>query len=153
MINFFTQYEIPYFHPLVVHFPVAMLLAAVIFAALWAVRGHARWFTVYVSMHVIGTLGAIAAFRTGEALADDTEGVPIVEELVGTHELYGKITMIAAIIVSLILLYLVYARSKKHPWADSSIARYAMLILSIATALITILTAHLGGIMVWGIPL
>ena len=151
-MDFITQYDIPYFHPSVVHFPVAMLVTAVLFALLWVVRGKAHWLTVYVSMHVIGTLGAIAAFRTGEALEDDSEGVPIVEELIGTHELYGKITMILAIIVSVFLSYLLYSRSKKQPWADGKAVRLAILLLAISTAVMTGLTAHLGGIMVWGIP-
>ena len=151
-MDLLTQYDIPYFHPLVVHFPVAMLSAALVFALLWAIRGHARWLTVYVSMHFIGTLGAIAAFRTGEALKEDTEGVPIVEELVETHELYGKITMIIAICVSLILLYVLYSRSKKQPWSDGRSIRILIVILALCTAAITALAAHAGGIMVWGIP-
>ena len=151
-MDYITQYEIPYFHPVVVHFPVAMLVAATLFALLWSVRGHARWFTVYASMHFIGTIGAIAAFLTGETIEEDTEGVPIVEELVHTHELYGKISMILAICVSLVILYILYARSRNRQWVTGRGVRSGVLILAIITAITVGMTAHIGGIMVWGVP-
>ncbi len=128
------------------------MVTAVLFAVLWAFRDNVRWLSIYVSMHFIGTVGAIAAFLTGETLEEDTEGVPIVDELVGTHELYGKITMILAIVVSLILVFILYSRSKDHTWAGSRSTRLGIAVLAICVAIITALTAHLGGIMVWGIP-
>lgn len=75
-------------HPLVVHFPVALLLVAPLLVGLGiVVRAHARGLTVAgVLLMALGTAGAWAAIWTGEAAADLVRhGAPAILDALERH--------------------------------------------------------------------
>ena len=152
-MDIFTDYEIPYFHPLLVHYPIALFTAAIIVCALWLFSSSGRWFIAYLSMQVLGTIGALAAYFTGEGIRDDTEDVPIVDLLVDRHEQWGKYTLILACVISVVSLAIAYFYRKRSNYDGIPVgARIAVSILALLLVLLTAYTAHLGGVMVWGIP-
>ena len=66
----------PNVHPLVVHFPIALLIAAVAVDLLgWALRRNTTLRHVATVLYVLGTLGAVAAYLTGRA-ASQTVWLP-----------------------------------------------------------------------------
>jgi uncharacterized membrane protein len=66
----------PNVHPLVVHFPIALLIAAVAVDMLgWALRRNTALRHVATVLYVLGTLGAVAAYLTGRA-ASQTVWLP-----------------------------------------------------------------------------
>ncbi|MCH8030961.1 MAG: hypothetical protein IIB09_03975, partial [Bacteroidetes bacterium] len=76
------QYDIPYLHPLVVHFPLVLLLLAGGAAVAYAIRGTAVWRRALLILLALGALAAFAAEQTGKALEESMEGMPILDELV-----------------------------------------------------------------------
>lgn len=115
-------------HPIVVHFPIACLLLAVIAETLVLLRG-AMWRPLIMFLVLIGTAASIAAVITGSWLAGDE--TPALER----HELLGWITLIGALVSSGLL------------WIHS---RWILRVALVATAIAAGIAGHLGGVMVYG---
>ena len=80
-----AQYEIPFLHPLAVHFPLVLLLLGAGAAAFYLVLGRAVWRQAGLVLFALGAVGAWAAGETGHDLYQAVEGDPIVEDVVGLH--------------------------------------------------------------------
>jgi len=149
-----ATYEIPILHPLVVHFPIALLTVGTAAVLIWAARPSTFWYRFGAMAYLGGALATVAAYFTGEDAEHFGEGVPIVEEVVETHETFAIVTLAIAVVT---LLALVLANPKAlssdeslpHPGTTT---RYSIALLAIATAILIAWTSHLGGIMVWGVP-
>jgi uncharacterized membrane protein len=76
----------PNVHPLVVHFPVALLSAAVVVDVVaWVLRRNASLRNGATLLYVLGTGGAIAAYLTGRA-ASQTIWLPgMAQAVIGEH--------------------------------------------------------------------
>ena len=149
------QYEIPVYHPLAVHFPVALILVAALAMAVWAARGTAFWRQCALGLYGLGLAGGIVAYKTGEVIRAHTEGTPIVEELVGLHEdaAFYTLLLTGALLLALAGLSLWQARRlplehrRPVPWW----ARLLLALAALAAAVLVAWTAHIGGTMVWGV--
>jgi uncharacterized membrane protein len=127
-------YIIKNLHFIVIHVPLSMLLFSFIFDLLARILKKQDWHTAGFLCLIVGTLGAIAAVLTGP----ENERDPIFH----THELYGKITMIVFILISLVRLYFQFLKKVE-------IGRMPVYLIAafIGIVLVTY-TGHLGGQMV-----
>ena len=150
------DYSIPYLHPLVVHFPLVLLLLAGGAAAAYAIRGTAVWRRALLILLALGALAAFAAERTGEALEESVEGTPIVEELAGFHHtaaLWTVRTSVLSLVVGIaVTIWWRRRRSSQSPTASSEPLwmRLALLVLAGISAALVAYTAHVGAVRVWG---
>lgn len=146
------DYTIPVLHPLVIHLPLAFLPASAVLLLGWLVRDRASWLLLGVWSQLVGTAGAAAAVRTGEAMADQSEGVPIVERLVPVHESWGEATAWAAVALTALLVatWIWNRRATDRPGVPLP-WRLALAVLGIAVASMALWTGHVGGVMVWGV--
>lgn len=164
-MDLLQQYEIPFLHPLVVHFPLVLLLLGAGTAMLYAVLGRGVWRRASLALLVLGTAGAWAAEQTGHTLYEAVEGEPIVEEVVGRHEASAEWTVLVsafgAFVFTGLSLLAVLRRPKPaegeespppRPPREPIWGRLLGLLPALAAAALVAWTAHLGGIMVWGIP-
>ena len=78
---------LPNLHPIVVHFPIALLPAAALvdlLSLLWprrrALRDTATW------LYLAGTVFALLAYASGRSGVDEMTLTPVVEPLVNAHE-------------------------------------------------------------------
>ena len=161
-----SQYEIPYLHPLAVHFPLVLLLLGAGAAVFYLVLGRAVWRQAGLVLFALGALGAWAASVTGEDLYPAVEGDPLVERVIETHHDAADATTLASAVAAGLFLIVSVARfrprrrktdegddapappSKREPlWG-----RLLVLLPALAAAALVAWTAHLGGIMVWGVP-
>ena len=147
-------YEIPILHPLIVHFPIAFLLAGTVAVLFWVANPSAFWYRCATLAYLIGCLAATAAYFTGEAAEDAAKDVPIVDEIVHIHETMAIFTLAAAVI-TLLTLVLVRPRllsGKTDEPPPGTAVRVVVACLAVAAAILVSLTSHLGGLMVWGVP-
>jgi uncharacterized membrane protein len=149
------DYEIPLLHPLVVHFPIALILAGTAAVVAWAVTPKAFWYRVGALALAAGAVASLAAYLTGEAAEDAAEDVPIVDEFVHLHEDLGLYTL-GVNVIALVALVLVQPGAlfggEEIARAPSALIRWAVGVLALASAVLVALTSHIGGIMVWGVP-
>ncbi len=170
-MDLIAQYEIPFLHPLLVHFPLVLLLLGAAAAGLYLVLGRAVWRQAGLVLFVLGTLGAWAAGETGHALHNAVEGDPIVEQVIERHQDGADWTLwtsaLAAFGFGLVSLSRVSMPRFRRKPADDDEAPAALAVVSRreplwgrllvvlpawAAAALVAWTAHLGGIMVWGVP-
>ncbi len=149
------QYEIPVWHPLVVHFPIALILVAALATVVWSVRGTSFWRRCALLLFTLGMGGAVFAYKTGEAMEEQSEGSPIVEELVGLHEDLALYTLVVTGVTLAALaglsLWLERRTTLEPAPQDPLAARLALALAALAAAVLVAWTAHVGGTMVWGV--
>lgn len=154
-MDLLTQYEIPYLHPLAVHFPLVLLLLAALAAAVYLARGTAVWRQAAMIFLALGAAGAYWAGETGETLEEASRGEPIVEAVVETHEQAAEWTLWAALgALALFAGASLWLRRLPEPTAvgkkDPVLLRAALAVVAAIPAGLVAYTSHLGGIMVWG---
>lgn len=87
-------------HPLIVHFPIALLLAAtLVYFIAWVARRE-EWSRAALWMLALGTLGALVAVRTGLSAAEGVMLAPSVREHILVHH---KHYMLAVMVLSVVL--------------------------------------------------
>ncbi|MFV1980342.1 MAG: DUF2231 domain-containing protein [Rhodothermia bacterium] len=150
------EYEIPLLHPLLVHFPIALILVGAAIVVAWAANPRPLWYRVSVLAFAGGAAAAVAAYLTGEAAEDAARDVPIVEEIVHIHENLAIYTL-AATIVTLVALVVTQPRllsgrdSGDQVSAPAPTIRWIVAAVALTAAVLVAWTSHLGGIMVWGV--
>ncbi len=146
--------QIPYWHPLVVHFPIALLIFGAGAAAMYAVVGRTFWRHVLLLAFAAGTVGAWAAVQTGETIYESVEGTPIVEELVEGHREMGEWALwTSAATVAVLCGVMVWNRrtGRGASARDPVAVRLVVLALALTAAVFVARSGHLGGTMVWGV--
>ncbi len=81
-------------HPIIVHFPIALLLIAPILIVLGMIfhkNGRAFMISAFVLM-LIGTIAAFVAVATGEAAGELADRMPNVESILENHEELAETT-------------------------------------------------------------
>lgn len=129
-------------HPAVVHFPVALLVAAALAEVIDAIRGGEQFAITTRFCLRIAALGAIAAAVTGWINAADKTFLEEVVVIVQRHRWLG----VAVAVLSVMLLIVEWQVCKRQSKAGRLVFR---IILIVTTVLVSI-TGHLGGKLVYG---
>jgi hypothetical protein len=119
----------------------------------YAVAGTLRWRRVLLTLLVAGAATTWLARWTGGELADAVEGEPQVEDLIGSHAGAARWTFWTALLGAMAALA-VEARVARRPAGrrDPLLLRILLLVPALAAAFLVAYTAHVGGLMVWGVP-
>ncbi|GBC95706.1 hypothetical protein HRbin16_01499 [bacterium HR16] len=151
------MYQIPILHPVVVHYPIAFILLAVLTALAWLGWGTRFWRNVTLILLIAGFIGGLGAYFTGEGAEEFGEGSTRVEQLGEPHHSAALLTLVATGL-SLFVLAAYTGASRRllssgNPdEKDMPIVRVVVAVLVIASAVLAARTGHLGGLMVWGQP-
>ena len=163
-MDLIRQYEIPFLHPLLVHFPLVLLLLGAAAAGLYLVSGRAGWRRAGLVLFVLGALSAWAAAETGPALHRAVEGDPVVDQVIGWHQSAAAWTLWTSAIAAFAFALVSAARLRRPrppaegeepvvvPRREPLWGRVLVLVPAVLAAALVAWTAHLGGIMVWGVP-
>lgn len=153
-MNFTTQM----IHPMLVHFPIALILVGFLFATITlfcgkcckkcATSDHGKSSVscmekVGFYLLTLGSLSAVAALAAGYLFTKEMVGV--MGEMRTTHASMALAAMVVAIIACAIYAYYIYSTKKVRQVLYIGYALYV-----IAAVLIGI-TGHLGGEMVFGV--
>lgn len=126
-------------HPLVVHFPIACLLLVLLAEFLYVTRGPA-WQPAVGLLMAIGIAGSAVAVFTGTFFADEGSIFSRPDRTLSLHELMGWLTLVLSLAAGALLL-----ASRSSPRA-----RLFFRLTLLALAVVSGLTGHLGGTMVYG---
>jgi len=91
------------FHPMFVHFPIVLWLAALLFEIFAVFRGSDDWHRAAARMLYLGTIAAIVAILTGLSAEKSIPPGPAMI-VVGIHETLMMVTTSMAILLSLFAL-------------------------------------------------
>lgn len=133
----------PNIHPLIIHFPIAVLTTAVLFDFIYQIWDRNWLSKSSLALYLLGTLSSLAAFLTGK-LAADSVNMPMQAELtVSNHSDMAQYTLIFFALYSLIRI-LFWWKSKL-----AKLVKIAFLIFALLGLLLLFKTADLGGKLVY----
>lgn len=138
-------------HPLIVHFPIALLLIAPLFVLVGAFlppdKGRA-WFLAALVLMAIGTLSSFVAVSTGKAAGEMADRNAAVNAVLERHEELAETTRIvfAAFTVIFATIILAPMAMRRVPGrVTSSLLALVFLLFYGAGGLLLVNTAHNGG--------
>ena len=132
-------------HPLLVHFPIALLLAGALAEILGAMRGRSGSSPTARFCVGLGALGAALAAFTGWQRAEGFKALPGTEANVDVHRWFAVGTTGLAALLALIGLW---SRERKDGVRAPGLGlfRWGLLLAAVLVAV----TAHFGGTLVYG---
>ena len=137
-------------HPLIIHFPIALLFVAPLFVLVAALgrRVGSGWSLAALVLMVLGTLSLFVAVATGEAAGQLVERTPQISAALERHESLAEtgqvvFSLLTLAFASLVLVPLVLKRELKG-WINHSATALFLLIYMGGLAHLTRL-AHEGG--------
>lgn len=117
------MFDLPNYHPLAVHFPIALLASAVLFELVYLVSGKEVFSKVSFWVLLLGALGAGVAVITGEMAEKTIAHNEDIHEMMKLHEKFG----IAVLSIFGILLLWKIFRMKKMKKGENWIFFLVML--------------------------
>ena len=126
-------------HPLIVHFPIALVIVAAAAEGAAAATGDRRWRDVAVINLRAAAAFAVAAVIAGWRLASASgvESTPILE----WHRWLGALAAVSTATAAI-------ATSRVERWSTRDLFIYRMALFC-AAALVAV-AGHFGGLLVWG---
>jgi uncharacterized membrane protein len=137
-------------HPMIVHFPIALLLIAPVLVLLGILlrRQSRGLFIAALALMVIGTVATYFAVATGEAAGELAEKMPGVAAVLENHEELAELTRLiftGLTLVFAVILFLPQLFKKRLGHRSSLIVSLAFLLFYSAGTLALINVAHQGG--------
>ena len=141
---------LPNLHPALVHFPIALLSAAVLFdAACLALRRQVWLDRAAAALYGLGALGAWAAFLAGGSAEEGLRDVaPPVEALIEQHEEWAERTLWSVAILALARVAFAWWQ-RREPEVRRLGARMGILALAGVAMWLMMQTADFGGALVY----
>lgn len=138
-------------HPLVVHFPIALLLIAPLFIVIGMLLKPARSFPFLLAalvLMVLGTASTFVAASSGEAAGELMDNSAQAKAVLEQHEELAEITEIAFLALTLIFASILFVPRllKREPTRAISTILPLVFLVFYATGAVTLAnTAHQGG--------
>ncbi len=131
-------------HPMIVHFPIALALVALLFNATWYVLKREWMKTGSVALTVLAALGAVGAILTGLFFTKPVAG--LAATMKDTHIVYASTATVMLLIAAVVGLMLEFG---KKPAARNRTYLYTLFLLLSAVAIS--MTGMVGGSIVYDI--
>ena len=146
-----TDPSYPNLHVIVVHFPIAfIMLAPFLDVGCLILRRHMWLDRAATLLYVLGTIGAGAAYLTGERAAEALANLtPAAESAVADHESFAMLTLIGLGIVSLVRLMVSWL-SRDDRFVRIGFFRLVAIPIALCGLLLVAVTADRGGHLVYG---
>ena len=137
-------------HPIIVHFPIALLLTAPVFLVLAVALPKMRMgfsLSAFVLM-LLGTIGAYVAVASGQAASDFVSMTDDIERVLDEHKAHGEdvrtyFTILTAVFAALIVTVWRLGPSLKHRYFAAACGVF--LAIYMAASLLVVITGDLGG--------
>lgn len=131
------------FHPLLVHFPIALLIAALLFDAITWVWKRESFTEAGFGIQVLAVLGAVVAVLSGNQAEEAVEHLPGIHEVLELHERLGQVLLWAGLAVIALRIFMRWRR-----WEGRG-AKGVLVVLSLGLAVLVGVTGFYGGRLVY----
>lgn len=141
-------------HPIVVHFPIGILLIAWLPMLIGVIDKKRRntWLASAFMLLLVGTIAAFAAIFTGEATEEIVgPASQLVENAIHDHEEAAEMARNLFIVTTIVFLavWLTWAKVNEKKKAPVAVAGGALIVASYTLASLALANAgHLGGVLV-----
>jgi uncharacterized membrane protein len=137
------MFDILHPHPMVVHFPIALILVGFLADITSLVFKKEKCLSrMGFYLEILGALGAVVAFGTGHFLTGDTiEGAGHIGEM---HELFATLTLVSILLAVFFRILIIYLKKE-----ETRLKYFAMGIFFLAFVFVSI-TGYFGGMVVYG---
>jgi uncharacterized membrane protein len=133
-------------HPLLVHFPIALLLVAPIFLALGIVRRErgAHWLRAALLLSAFGMAGAWVAVESGEAAARLADRTPEITAAIERHSSLAELTRNLSTVATLLLAAVLFGPGLLKRKATPRITTIALIVVLGLFGVGALAVAHTG---------
>lgn len=135
--------DLTYIHPMVVHFPIALLLIGFVAEVAGAVLKKEFFSKAALYLIVIGALGVVAAYFSGNFAGDGITETGSLKQALDLHESSAILTVWLVVATALFRVALVFFKKFHGALQWVAIALFLVTSLSIAR------TGHYGGQLVY----
>jgi len=141
-------------HPLLIHFPIALLFTAPLFVIIGAILAPARGRTFMISALILMFLGTASIFlsmETGAAARGIAASDPVVKAAIGEHEELAEATQVLFTVLTVVFAALLFVPNlvRVELGRQVNVALIAVFLIFYATGILFLVnTAHHGGLLV-----
>ncbi len=140
--------DLPFLHPVMVHFPIAFMTAALLAVVGWAITGGRLWRLFILSMLTLGFLGAVGAYLSGQVVTAQAVAATADAELAALHTSAGAYSLAligGALIITVAFNFYLERRTtlRRHP-PDPPVVRAVIGLLVLAAWMATALAGYSG---------
>ena len=105
------MFDTSHFHPMLVHFPVAILILGFVIEIASYIHKKESWLhKTALLLMIVGTLSLVTGYLSGEFFTNELKGAA--GELKEQHELFAKLSMAAMFLVTLVKLFLLWRNNE-----------------------------------------
>ena len=130
-------------HPLIVHFPIALLIVGALCDAIGILGRRDGALRMGYILLILGAVGAVAAAFSGEAAGETASGIPGIGEGIERHENLATAAVWLSIVLALGRIHL----TMKRRFAGA--VRIVYLVLVLGTAGLVAASGYTGGRLVY----
>jgi len=130
-------------HPLLVHFPIALLIAVLLFDAVGWLWRRVAFTEAALGIQALGVLGAAAAVISGNQAEEAVEGIPGIHDVLELHERLGQMVLWVGLALLALRLFLLWKRM------SGQVTKGLMTLLSLGLAILVGVTGYYGGELVY----
>lgn len=130
-------------HPILVHFPIALLIAAFLFDVVGWLWKRAAFTEAALGVQALGVLGAFAAVLSGNQAEEAVEAIPGIHDVLEQHERFGQIVLWVGLALVALRFFLVW----KRPLGQGT--KLLLSVLSLGLAILVGVTGYYGGELVY----
>lgn len=136
------MFNYAHFHPMIVHFPVALLVVGFLadVLSLFFSKKESCLSKIGFYLMLLGALGTIAGYFTGEFFTEELTGAA--GELKEKHEVFAKLTMFVMIFASALRIFIM-VKHNKNAWL-----KWLVFVLFLSGVILVGITGFLGGTLV-----
>ncbi len=131
------------FHPIIVHFPIALMIIAALLEALALVKGKKAYGQALRPMLIIGALSSVVAVLLGFAVATGSDQAGELVTVFERHRIAGTTTAVLAVLA-------LFLAEKWRATSNAKLIRFYRAAL-FSSAVATGIAGHLGGTLIYGL--
>ncbi len=135
--------DLTYIHPMVVHFPIALLMIGFLSEVTGAILKKEFFSTAAFYLVILGALGVVAAYFSGGLAGEGIAETGPLKQALETHESAAQLTVWLVVATALVRVALVVFKKFGGALQGFAIALFLVTVLSVAR------TGHFGGQLVY----